>query len=985
MSGKSIKTEAATSNDLVLDFGIPPKGDALGMQPLDKHVDPYKQAPLTFKAAPATTAKAATEASAGGEGKEKTPNEEPGAGAGGDQLAVEGSTPSAQPSLAVQPPETAAEAEGNELPKPPTMNDKGPYKCSFAGCNVKSATCATLFAHIKKAHTFGKQPTAWKDSAFIKQVRVERNAYERKRRLAVNEDSSDSEQPKQKKGKNREETNDAENAGTQPTAPALSGDTSQIVQRMCYVLADSQGKPIIPLVVRGLVDAGQPLMTYAPPQGLPPSSGAQLQVFGTELQFQDAASLPSSSHQIEVRAPQNPMAMLSFVHDVMQEKRREEISLKNWKDAIPKVQVKKAYIDATWDKFHSSADAKAYWPADFQKDAIDLVEFRKWLEELRKGPANSQKMLLGASRIMGSIEIVAGTGEPVTPMSDVKTLMGLYLSGTLDALFRIHTFSPEYGWTLPALEGLANYANCWVSLLNDQKILNDAGPLEQYKSVLAKIIEKVSGGHKKKCKEQRELGYAAKAEKDEWAVLHFPSYTEVVNPGVAKAFILMQLLHDKYKGQASMPAKARALANTLASGVWHYATFMGRRWEVEHALREKLASALQAAQHYLRCRFHKTYKTYGDVVKVLTDGLEQFLTCYNELPRDDDAGELFFVSAYSKKGNACHFGNYLITFNKVILELNVKDDKVSFPTTNTIRKYFHQALKENNKEEQARIAFMELMDKHGAKTQGKHYLYRTVQDDLALGRALIEKVVKIPVPWPSRTDVDNAHDLSNKLESLLDKCAEDVEGSDHGDEVEDEGSEVELEYWEGAERFGVMNPLELQLVPLGDAPGNVPLAIEDDRKEDDSKKEGRNDKKKKKDHKKEKKSKKDKRKEEKTKKEKGSKKEAVYEDPSAFQQLEVEAERQRQAKYEYIPSPGGKRAGPLGPEEKVEIEQMLNAWQQQNGHGPCVKPSVFWNWTLRCDLIDSGSLQNYHSWDITRNVVKSIIAQRIDQNSKDID
>ena len=72
MSGKSIKNEAATSNDLVLDFGIPPKGDALGMQPLDKHVDPYQQAPLTFKAAPATTAKAATEASAGGEGKEKT-------------------------------------------------------------------------------------------------------------------------------------------------------------------------------------------------------------------------------------------------------------------------------------------------------------------------------------------------------------------------------------------------------------------------------------------------------------------------------------------------------------------------------------------------------------------------------------------------------------------------------------------------------------------------------------------------------------------------------------------------------------------------------------------------------------------------------------------------------------------------------------------------------------------------------------------------
>ena len=164
-------------------------------------------------------------------------------------------------------------------------------------------------------------------------------------------------------------------------------------------------------------------------------------------------------------------------------------------------------------------------------------------------------------------------------------------------------------------------------------------------------------------------------------MLHFPSYTEVVNPGVAKAFILMQLLHDKYKGQASMPAKARALANTLASRVWHYATFMGRRFEVEHTLRENLASALQAGQHYLRCRFHKTYKTYGDVVKVLTDGLEQFLTCYNELPRDDDAGDLFFVSAYSKKGNACHFGNYLITFNKVILELNVKDDKVSFPTT----------------------------------------------------------------------------------------------------------------------------------------------------------------------------------------------------------------------------------------------------------------------------------------------------------------
>jgi hypothetical protein len=131
-------------------------------------------------------------------------------------------------------------------------------------------------------------------------------------------------------------------------------------------------------------------------------------------------------------------------------------------------------------------------------------------------------------------------------------------------------------------------------------------------------------------------------------------------------------------GKDELPPKARGLANAIISGCWHYDTYLGRKWEIEHALFETTCKALDEGQDYIKCRQHKTSKTYGDIVKYLSPGLVQALQLYRSLPRPEGCKYLL-VPVHACAETVC-IPTSLRIFNRKFLGAV----KVS-PTTNQIR------------------------------------------------------------------------------------------------------------------------------------------------------------------------------------------------------------------------------------------------------------------------------------------------------------
>ena len=288
-----------------------------------------------------------------------------------------------------------------------------------------------------------------------------------------------------------------------------------------------------------------------------------------------------------------------------------------------------------------------------------------------------------------------------------------------------------------------------------------------------------------------------------------------MKPAVEAAFLVLKKLGETYHGQESMPPKALALANTVVCGAWQYNTFMGRKWEVENCLASDMQKVLEEHSKYLICRQHKTSKTYGDIVKYLTPGLFEALWVYWKLPKP--ASKYFLVPATSSAETVSHT-SYLRTYNRKFLKTKVSPtcnqvrgivlfhlggvpkgiprgypqgvspwgcpQEVSpgvspggvprgcpspqwcthrgCPTSNQVRKLFHNWLIKLTKNEAALKDLMTQLDAHGRNVQDKHYLLRDPDDDCALAIELVSKVLGEPVPWPAE-DISMEQDLADIL------------------------------------------------------------------------------------------------------------------------------------------------------------------------------------------------------------------------------
>ena len=692
------------------------------------------------------------------------------------------------------------------------------------------------------------------------------------------------------------------------------------------------------------------------------------------------AIVPTSASSSTTAPDMHPFQMVAEMYSNFKEKQKESDAEKNWRDRVPTVAIKRSYVEWEAPRAKREGVGRATWPTRLRHDAVQLDDFQRYLADQYKGTVNAKVIVLGASRALGMLDFDSDGDVDIT---DVKILVGFYISKQYTELVDIPLLHPKFHWTHRILEGFACYAAFWIWRLKNMIIQGEQGPLQKYIDCLECVIANMKSGHSRRCKEYKEFGYQETAREDAEIIRNFPSIKDIVQPSVRRAYCILKRIATEYAGGDVLPPRERALANATLIGAWHYDTFMGRKWEIEHALLTDIDKMLNDGYEYLLCRQHKTHKTYGEIIKYITPGLREAIIAYRSLPRPD--GFEFFLVPMGSTATNVSIPTSLKTFNKKFMP----SAKVS-PSTNQIRKLFHRELKQQTKNEERVKEFMTILDAHGRTTIDKHYLIKTPEDDLAIAKVLVNSILGTTVSWPYDDDGDEV------VDEIMTSEHTDTDACDDDDEDDDDEP---LEYWPFGGLFGVL--------PLGH------LHVLHDKCDDASTQMVPYDDKTAKRRKRRQRSKSDAAKSPKRRKARKANRTQAAASPAdgetlsptgTVERADVSAEPPRgttrgatrkatahadvastgrplsytddqasyYAKYEHVRVPG--RRHKVADTAHVAIHAALLQWQRENGAPRNEKPKQNeWYWTLRCKLIEEGFLSTCHCWDVCRNSVKTFL------------
>jgi hypothetical protein len=742
---------------------------------------------------------------------------------------------------AARPQEPSGEAPQPTFAADTPYGDGNSVQCFFPNCGKQYVSYYQLMNHVRNVH--GTQPNTYKGSYFYTQFRAEDNRELKERRAKKraaatrdsaatvntggdamgNGDTAAEQVPKRTKHEPQ--------ADSVATAAEHTNAQCKWVKIACFVKATAEGEILSPIEYGGIAWPNQP--EPAPPRQ---SCGASLQAAKVEpnaVQHQpsqsstDGGTTPCELVPItevvagapppNAHTPEHPFGKILYeLHDDMVERR----DTTKWVRQLPVVSIKRSYMDC--ESPPAKGDGlclRAEWPREKKGDGVEDKAFEKHMYRyLNKQLGNATALIAGAKRALGFLEV----GNDVSP-TDPMVMVSLFQSKNHMELLQSPLLSPRYYWTATTLSGLVNYA-----LYHNRGILNAslqgahmpfAG---KHSECLLALVDDLKAGNLARCKEFKRQSIDRKLEVDRALLKKFPT-VKVLQEAIRKAYMALRLVVDKTKEQGFTTKSQRGLMNQVMAGGYHFDTFGGRKWEVEHAYYTYMAKLIADKNECMVCRQHKTSKTYGDLAKLLTPGLMGALSCYNEAPRPEGR-QHFFVPAM-KNAEVCSFSKALQGFCKRFLP-----QEEVWPTNLLTRKYFHKKLMDLTKDERKLKQLMVILDAHSIKIQDRHYILRDPEDDIILAKVLVKQVLGTTVPWPTAVEAastaESNPDLRAIVASTLVRTEDD--GDEGGDEPDDgdasgddpdddcDGLSPALEWWHAAAKFGVPAPGELEIVPLAD-------------------------------------------------------------------------------------------------------------------------------------------------------------------------
>lgn len=416
---------------------------------------------------------------------------------------------------------------------------------------------------------------------------------------------------------------------------------------------------------------------------------------------------------------------------------------------MPTLRIKEHVVTCELPPAKGEGVRRATFPKALAVPVIAMPAFAKYLNFTKpkvtkpkgkepKGNDVESEHLRNVARLLSFLEADWGSGwvsiDSTTAAIDVKVMCALIVDEFYEQVLELQILDLKYTWAEDILEALIVFVKWHMHVIAERIVTGDEGPLKQYDAVLKLLLERLTGGYRKRLAIARDRKLAAKQIEDTNRIKRLPP-NEVRRAAVEKAYYILHTLEKMYGDtQEPLPKETRAMANACLSGAIWLDTFGGRKAEWEAMLAAHVAEMLQQGHDYLLCPEHKTSRTYGTMAKWLSPGLRCAVACYLRLPRPADV-EAFLVPATSTTAQV----DVPSAFRTFCSHLLPKDHTT--PTVNLMRKVFHKSLITLTKDEESLKSIMTRLDGHSSRTIDRHYGLREPEDDVALAKELVLAVL----------------------------------------------------------------------------------------------------------------------------------------------------------------------------------------------------------------------------------------------------
>jgi hypothetical protein len=472
-----------------------------------------------------------------------------------------------------------------------------------------------------------------------------------------------------------------------------------------------------------------------------------------------------------------------------------------WVSMLPVVKMKELYDDVTVPDPSEPGGRSSPWPVKLIPD-LQIDDFYKWsATELHYGKGADGDLRRGINRFFHFFEKADGKDVDAEAAADPMWLVAVFMGDMHKFVFTNKLLHPAFSWTRKVLDAAKTFAEWQKTRIAKRMLETDDAVWGRAESATEQLLVSLKGGFSKSSSAEKTKRTAMRRVRDAEVINDFPPVA-VMKEAVGKAMATLHQISIAHCTAARLPREAQAAATAAITGILYYNGFGGRKAEWEVMLKCHMQEQLDKGLDFAVCTWHKTSHIYGSLAKWLAPGTVSAIKVYLRLPRDNKV--ITFLAPANDGVDRADVPHYLHRFAELFLP-----KRYPSPTVNLFRKWYHTELVRMTRSEERLLQLMQKVDAHSAKVAAKHYVLCTPADDAKLSQAMVHSLLGEPVRWPEHRELENPS--VKKFAMLAIKAPttdnEPIGNGDGGDIEQGPADDLELDYSDGLEVFGIQQPL----------------------------------------------------------------------------------------------------------------------------------------------------------------------------------
>ena len=468
-----------------------------------------------------------------------------------------------------------------------------------------------------------------------------------------------------------------------------------------------------------------------------------------------------------------------------------------WAAELPKLTIKQLYIETPVPQVKRGVRTGG-WPVKVGKFAFEHEGFQDYLSaDKNLGEVAREDTIRGMTRLLHMLDF---NGAPATQekAADPAWLVALYLGNLHTKLFQLPIMAAQFSWTRKALDALRVFVAYQQTVVGKQQLISDSPRWVKFAASLEQLAAALRVGVAKRVAVTKKTKTMQKRVDDAYALHGLPP-TPVLQAAVKRAMVTLQYISQQYRSDPQLPAGMQAQATAAMVGILFLNGFGGRKHEWEVLTLTHVEERFAKGSDFILCEEHKTSHVYGDLAKWLAPGTIAAMKVYMGLPRRP--GFQRFLVPEGLGTERADVPNYFKRF--CIAHLPADSTR---PTVNLVRKWFHTGLARMSRTEDGLLKLMQAIDAHSAFVARRHYVLKTPEDDAAIAKSLVIAMLGDTVPWPAAAELEGPSYQLVAAAADAAAAATAAGGDPGGEDDDDDDAESDLEWFEGAQMFGIPKP-----------------------------------------------------------------------------------------------------------------------------------------------------------------------------------